>query len=143
VIVLDTSVLYALLDASDALHRRAADWYAGVEDELVTTPLVLAEVDHLAATRGGDRAVRALRRDVRAGAYAIEWWPAAATVIADTADRYLDLGVGMTDASLVVLADRVETIDIATFDERHFRAMRPLRGQPAFRLLPFDARGTS
>ena len=34
---------------------------------------------------------------------------------------------------------RYGTIDIATLDERHFRAVRPLAGGKAFRLLPADA----
>ncbi len=138
-IVLDTSVIYALLDADDRRHREAAEWYEGLHDELVTTPLVIAEADHLAATRGGARAAHALHDDVRSGAYLIEWWPDAAREAADLADRYADLRLGLTDASLVVLAARVQSVEVATFDERHFRVVRPLRGADAFRLLPLDA----
>ena len=138
-IVLDTSVIYALLDAADQRHAQVRDWYAGLDDDLVTTPLVLAEADHLAATRGGPRAGRALREDVRAGAYVVDWWASAAREAADVADRYADLGIGLTDGSLVALAARVGSVDIATFDERHFRALRPLSGGDSFRLLPLDA----
>jgi predicted nucleic acid-binding protein len=138
VIVLDTSVIYALLDAADARHRQAAGWYSDLRRELVTTPLVLAEADHLAATRGGPVALRALRADIRGGAYLVDWWATAARESAEVADRYGDLGIGLTDASLVVLAARTGTADIATFDERHFRAVVPLDGAPAFRLLPLD-----
>lgn len=138
-IVLDTSLIYALLDGADSRHRQALEWYERLDQELVTTPLVLAEADHLAATRGGARALRAFRDDVRAGAYLIEWWPSAAREAADLADRYADLGIGLTDASLVVLAARVGSEDIATFDERRFRVVRPLGGGAAFRLLPLDA----
>ena len=137
-IVLDTSVIYALLDASDQRHRQAFDWYDSLDDELVTTPLVLAEADHLAATRGGPRALRAFRADIRSGAYLVEWWPTAAIEAVEVADRYADLGIGLTDASLIVLAGRVGSVDIATFDERHFRAVVPLEGGDAFRLLPLD-----
>jgi len=139
VIVLDTSVIYALLDAADDLHEQATAWYAGVDDELVTTPLVLAEADHLAMARAGEVAVKALRGDIRAGAYRADWWPTAATEAADIADRYGSLGIGLTDASLVALAARVETVDIATFDERHFRVVVPVANGDAFRLLPLDA----
>jgi predicted nucleic acid-binding protein len=45
--------------------------------------------------------------------------------------------IGLPDASLVVLAERVETLDIATFDER-FRSIRPTWGGGSFRLLPLD-----
>lgn len=137
-IVLDTSVIYALLDAADARHHQAVGWYSGLTQELVTTPLVLAEADQLALTRGGPVALRALRADIRDGAYLVDWWPSAAREAAQVADRYADLGIGLTDASLVVLAARVGSTDIATFDERHFRAIVPLRGAPAFRLLPLD-----
>ena len=41
----------------------------------------------------------------------------------------------MTDASLVVLADRYRTTRIATYDRRHFITMRGLDGRP-FELLP-------
>ncbi len=137
-IVLDTAVIYALLDAADQRHRQALDWYDKLDDELVTTPLVLAEADHLAATRGGARAARAFRADVAAGAYLVDWWPAAAREAAAIADQYAALGLGLTDASLVALASRVGTVDIATFDQRHFRAVKPLGGGDAFRLLPLD-----
>jgi len=139
VIVLDTSVIYALLDAADSRHREAVAWYERLDAELVTTPLVLAEADHLAATRGGARAVRGFREDVRAGAYLVEWWPSAARESAELADRYADSGIGLTDASLVALAGRVGSLDVATFDEQHFRVLRPVQGGAAFRLLPLDA----
>jgi uncharacterized protein len=138
VIVLDTAVIYALLDAADERHHEALDWYNKLDDELVTTPLVLAEAAHLAATRGGARAARAFRADVAAGAYLVDWWPTAAREAAAIADQYAGLGLGLTDASLVALASRIGTVDIATFDQRHFRAVKPLGGGDAFRLLPLD-----
>ncbi len=138
-IVLDTSAIYALLDRRDRHHREAVAWYRTVEEELATTPLVLAEADHLASTRAGPEAARAFRRDVRAGAYVVEWWPEAPGVCVEIAERYADLGIGLADASLVALADRLGTDRVATFDERHFRALRPLRGADRFRLLPADA----
>jgi predicted nucleic acid-binding protein len=49
-----------------------------------------------------------------------------------------DLGIGLTEASLVLLAARIGSVDVATFDERHFRAVRPLGVADAFRLLPLD-----
>src|SRR5664280_2640498 len=50
---------------------------------------------------------------------------------------YGDLGIGLADASLVVLAARTATRLLLTLDERHFRAVRPQQGG-AFRLLPAD-----
>jgi predicted nucleic acid-binding protein len=139
VIVFDTSVMYALLDARDRRHPECAAWYETVREEIATTPLVLAEVDHLTATRAGERALRAFRADLNAGAYAVEWWANALSECVELAEQYADLGLSLADASLVALAARVETTRIATLDERHFRTLRPVSGESAFRLLPVDA----
>ena len=61
------------------------------------------------------------------------------TAAVRVAARYADMNLGLTDASLVVLAERLAVTDIATLDERHFRAVRPLSGPAAFRLLPSDS----
>lgn len=137
-IVLDTSVVYALLDRRDGRHQEAVTWYPSVDDELVTSPLVVAEVDYL-VRRAGLRGSASWRREVASGSFLIEWWPGIVDTMVDVADRYGDLGISLTDASLVALAARLDTTGIATFDERHFRAMSPLTGEPAFTLLPADA----
>ena len=53
-------------------------------------------------------------------------------------ERYADLGLGLADASNVVLANRYDTLDVLTLDERHFRVLRGPHDRP-FRLLPADA----
>lgn len=137
-IVIDTSVIYALMDGADQRHEEAFSWYSNMEDELATTPLVLAEVDHLAGTRAGIEAQRSFRADLVSGAYLIEWWKAAARESADIANLYADSFLSLTDASLVALAARIGTDSVATFDERQFRMVRPLTGAGAFKLLPAD-----
>ena len=137
-IVVDTSFVYALLDRRDSRHAQAVGWYERVDAELVTTPLVVAEVDHLAGTRAGAPAQRAFRHDLAAGAYFVDWWPTAPVEIVEIAERHGGLSLSLTDASLVALAGRVGTTTVATFDERHFRAVRPLTGAAAFSVLPAD-----
>jgi len=58
-------------------------------------------------------------------------------VIADLERRCEDLDVELADLSLVVAAQQHGTRRVLTFDERHFRALRPLRGD-RFTLLPGD-----
>jgi uncharacterized protein len=139
VIVVDTSIVVAYMNAADDYHAAVAGWLDGTDDDLSTTPLIIAEVDHLVGARGGPTARRALHRDLAAGAYMVEWWPGAIAAVVKIAERYADTGLGLADASLVALAERLGTIDIATLDERLFRAVRPLAGGKAFRLLPADA----
>ncbi len=55
--------------------------------------------------------------------------------MAELAERYADLGLGGTDASLVALAERLGLTTLATFDRRHFTVVRPTH-TPSFTLLP-------
>ena len=137
-IVVDTSAIIAYMNRTDAQHEPVSAWLEGEVDDLATTPLVVAEVDHLIAARGGRAALSALRADLAAGAYLVEWWSGAIASAVAIAERYADSGVGLVDASLVALAERLQTVSIATLDERHFRAVRPLAGGDAFQLLPGD-----
>jgi predicted nucleic acid-binding protein len=131
-VILDTGVVVALYDADDEHHAVARDWYPTCDDDLVTTPLALAEMDHL-ATRAG--AGTTLLDDLDAGAFTIRWWADAAAETVAVARRHPH--VGLTDASLVALAARLRTTRIATFDLRHFRALTTPDGEP-FTVLPAD-----
>ncbi len=138
-IVIDSSAILAYMNSQDTHHGVVRTWLEGEQRPLVTTPMVVAEVDHLVSSRGGAAAAAAWRADLAAGAYIVEWWPAALPAAVRVADRYATMNLGLTDASLVVLAERLAVVDVATLDERHFRAVRPLAGALAFRLLPADA----
>jgi predicted nucleic acid-binding protein len=83
-------------------------------------------------------AAAALLGEVGRGAYDLE--PFTRQDVAEAASvagRYASLGIGLADASIVVLARRWSTSDILTLDERHFRALTGPGGAP-FRLLPVD-----
>jgi predicted nucleic acid-binding protein len=60
-----------------------------------------------------------------------EEWPAIASLV----EKYGDFPLGATDASVVVLAERLGTDLLITLDRRHFSAIRMSNGRP-FRLLP-------
>lgn len=139
-IVLDTSVVLALMEEDEKHHERVREWMESVSDGLCTTPLVLAELDYLVPKQGGAVAARALRASFESGAYAVEWWRSALQETIEIARRYESIDLGLTDASLIALAAYLGTTRIATLDERHFRAVRPLGGDDAhFVLLPADA----
>lgn len=138
-IVLDTGGLYAALDANEALHGRTVAALVAATPPRVLSPFVLAELDYLVATRVGHKTQMALLDEVTQGAYQLE--PFSAEDVSDARrimERYADLRIGLTDASVVVLARRHRTLDLLCTDERHFRALRGTEGRP-FRLLPYDA----
>lgn len=137
-IVLDTSGLLAAIDASQHDHHRAREALLAIEPPWLLSPFVLAELDYLLATRVGQWAERALLAEVGRGVYRLEGFDSDDIVAAEKViTRYLDLNVGLADASLVVLANRYGIAELLTLDERHFRAMRR-RGGGRFRLLPAD-----
>ena len=106
---------------------------------LIVSPLVLAELDYLTARLAGVDAEPALLAELSSGAYELAQFGLDDLVRARTVvERYRDLPLRLTDASLVVLADRYGTDTIATLDERHFRVVRALSGGP-LRVLPADA----
>jgi uncharacterized protein len=139
VILLDTSGLLAALDGSETHHRAAAAALRAAGPPRLLSPFVLAELDYLLSTRVSGAVARTLLDEVAAGAYELEPFAAADVAAAgEVIDRFGDLGLGLADASIVVLADRHGTTDVLTLDERHFRALRASDDRP-FRLLPADA----
>ena len=66
-IVVDTSIIVAYMNAADDHHEAVAAWLDDTDDDLATTPLIVAEVDHLVAAHGAPAALRALRADLLAG----------------------------------------------------------------------------
>ena len=136
-IAVDTSVVVAFMNRRDDDHERVAVWMETLREDLFTTPLIIAEIDHLVSNAGGREAAVAFYEDLASGAYAVEWWPEAVAETVKAATEHQ--GLGLSDASLLTLASRLGTTRVATLDERHFRAVRPLTGEAAFVLLPADA----
>jgi predicted nucleic acid-binding protein len=136
VIIADTSGLLALYNQREPAHATIARVIAKSSELLVVSPYVVAELDYLAATRLGVDAELLILRELASGAYELP------TLVADdlnrcasVIERYHDQVVGVTDASLVVLAHRYRTRTILTLDHRHFDVLRPIDGG-RFKLVP-------
>jgi predicted nucleic acid-binding protein len=136
-LIVDAGVLYVAADSADANHRICRELLVGWSGELVVSSFTAAEADYLILKRLGLEAELLFVEDL-AGAYAVESLDRAGLERAgQVCARYADLELGLADASMVVLAERWATTTLATFDERHFRAVEPLSGG-SFRLLPAD-----
>lgn len=53
----------------------------------------------------------------------------------DLIERYADLGLGLTDASVIAIAEDLGITNLATLNHRDFRVVRPTHTD-AFTLLP-------
>lgn len=131
-----------MLSALIADQRRHDDCRRVLEDHegrRILSPFVVAEIDYHLLKWGGVAAETQFLEEVERGAYDLAVFDAddfgrALSIV----HKYADLAIGLADASIVVLAGRFGTNRVLTTDERHFRALRTLDGQP-FRLLPADA----
>jgi predicted nucleic acid-binding protein len=138
-ILLDTSGLLAVFDRAARVHEQARVAFEHESSPLVVSPFVLAELDYLAKDRLGTQQELQILAELASGAYELPMFDKDDLVQArEIVQRYSDLGIGLTDASLVVLAGRYGTERILTLDERHFRALRAPHGKP-FTLLPADS----
>lgn len=135
-LIVDASVLVAVADASSRSHDRCVRTLLAASRPLVVPALVLAEAAYLIGSRFGPRAEIEQVKRVDAGDFMVEpplvsdW-----SRIVQLMETYRDLPLGAADASVVVLAERKDSVEIATLDRRHFSVVRP-RHAPAFRLLP-------
>jgi len=136
VIVADTSGLLALFNRREPRHEDARRVVEAESQPLIVSPFVVAELDYLVATRIGVEAELEVLTELSGGAYhlaPIQEDDLRATVA--TIGRYRDQEIGVTDASIIVLAARHRTRSVLTLDHRHFSVLRPL-DDGRFRLLP-------
>jgi uncharacterized protein len=139
VIILDTSGLVAAYGQDQARGNDVREVLHGDAGPLVLSPFVLAELDYMIVSRLGVPAEQDMLQDVAAGVYRLaEFTQQDVAQARSVVAKYADLKIGLTDASIVVLAARHATTRVLTLDLRHFRAVRPLQGG-SFTILPDDA----
>ncbi len=135
-IVADTSAMLALLNANDAHHEALVRWYDADGEDWILPWAILPELDYLLGTRATSAAQMTFMDDVAEGRYVVEWNATGdmrrATALAK---RYRSLSLGLVDAVVMTVAERLHADAIATLDLRHFGAVK-LATEPL--LLPRD-----
>ncbi|MGA0121696.1 MAG: PIN domain-containing protein [Gaiellales bacterium] len=129
--VVDTSALLAYFDRGSERHLDVQMLIEAERGPLAVSPLVLAEVDHLVRRRFGERAADGALREIGGGAYDIAGFSAddlrrALAVL----ERYPDRRLGLTDAALLALAERIGANTIFTLDRRDFDGLARADGTP-------------
>ena len=138
-ILVDTSGLLAALFPGQRRHESCAAVLRQEPGPFLLSPFVLAEVDCLLIRYADVDARLAFFDEVSRGAYLLEEFDAEDVRDArELIHRHREIDLGLTDASINVLAVRHRTHDILTLDERRFGALPGPRGR-GFRLLPRDA----
>lgn len=127
--IVDTSAMLAFFDRNEPDHAAVTRVILESDEPLVVPPYVVAELDYLVAARHGVAAELTVLAELAGGAWELPGFDADDLGLTrKIVDQYSDQDVGVADASIVVLADRVGTRIIATLDRRHFEVLRPLSG---------------
>ncbi len=134
-LLIDTNVLLAAADTSAPEHLRCAALLDERTDLLVTTQ-VAVECSWMIESRLGPSAEAAFVASIATGELErIDLtgtdWVRCAELIA----TYADLGLGLVDASIVAVAERLQLATIATMNHRDFTVVRPAHVD-AFELIP-------
>jgi predicted nucleic acid-binding protein len=135
-LVLDTGPLLAALDAADPDHAPCAALLADAREDLTVPTLVLAELDYWCQRRLGAEVWLAFLDDLLAGAYRAESpTPADLARCREIQAQYAEHSLGVVDASVLALLERLGENKLATLDHRHFAMVRPSHAE-ALELLP-------
>jgi hypothetical protein len=135
-LVADTGVLYAALDANDPDHAACAALIDETGEQVVIPVLVLFELDYWLRKFATKDTWLAFAEDTAAGLYVV--YPLDGQTLlrcAQLQQRYSDLPLDVTDASVFVTCELLGERKVATLDHRDFGVFRTQAGQ-ALELLP-------
>ena len=138
-IVCDTGPIVAAALTDDRRHHECVELFTGLH--LARRPLlvpgtVVAEVGYLLARNAGARVESLFLEALADGDFqAVDLRPTDYRRAAELVQRYSDLPLGTTDATVIALAERFGVSEVATLDRRHFTVVRPSH-IPALTLLP-------
>ena len=135
-LIVDTGPLFAAMDRRDPDHLACRDLIESTTEPLVVPAPVMVEVEWLSSSRLGPAAFDAVLASVEDGGLTVrdldrDDWARVRSLCA----TYVDLPLGLVDASVVVTAERLDEQVIASLDRRHFSVVRPLH-VPSLGLVP-------
>jgi uncharacterized protein len=133
-LLLDTGPLVALLDASERRHADCASTLSAWRGAVVTTEAVVTEAAYLLSSAGGDGTLP-IQFCLRGGATMKAWTDARTDRAGSLMRKYRDVPMDYADATLVALAEELDTPNVFTLDLRGFRTYR-WKTRRAFKIYP-------
>ena len=133
-LVLDTGALVSILDRSQREHRECRRTFEAWAGPVVSTEAVLTEASHLlSSTRGGITAC--VDFFLSGGAILVPTGLATLRRARALIQKYVDRQMDFADATLVALAEDLDTDLVFTTDRTDFTVYR-LNGRRPFTILP-------
>lgn len=133
-LIIDTGAIVALLDRSEARHEDCVRVLEGHAGPLLSTEPVLTEALHLL---GFDRRAQeaCLQFFLRGAVSLVPTGLASLERAGRLMEKYKDIPMDYADATLVVLAEDLETERVFTLDRRGFTVFR-WKGGRSFEVVP-------
>jgi predicted nucleic acid-binding protein len=133
-LLLDTGALVSLLDRSQKRHAAFATFFGEWRRAVVSTEAALTEATHLmGGLAGGRRAC--LDFFLSGGALLVPPTTSSLRRARELVSQYADLPMDHADATLVVLAEELDTRTVLTTDHKDFGGYR-IRGRRRFEIVP-------
>ena len=132
--IVDSGVLYALFDRGDDWHDKSVAFFKSHPHDAVVPVTILGEVAYMVEAKLQGNAPRALVEWLARGQVQLEGLlPQDLRRMSLLMSRHPE--IGLVDASVAVIAERLSTDTIATTDRRHFSAIKPIHVE-RFTLVP-------
>jgi predicted nucleic acid-binding protein len=125
-----------MIDAEGVRHGEVRAYIRATREVLLVPITVLPEADYLLTRSFGGHIALAMLQSVARGEFELEnLTNADFNRSIELVEQYADSDIGLADASLVAIAERLRITRVLTLDHRHFRMFRP-KHCPAFELVP-------
>lgn len=134
--IIDTGVLYALVDTADPFHDECVTAVRSEPETIIVPTAALPDVCHYIGSRlGAQREATFLRHLVDSDWRVEELTPADLAAMVGLLAEHAEAGLGFVKAAVAVIAERMGTRRIYTLDRHQFELIRP-NGADGFELLP-------
>ncbi len=135
-VVVDTGIIYALADRRDAWHQRAVAWLGSFKGRLVVPVTVIPEACYLLNTHLFPDAEATFVRSLVNGELKLEQvYEADMARALEILTTYASANIGLVDATVVAVAERLKASTVLTTDRHHFSMIRP-KHRDRFLLAP-------
>jgi predicted nucleic acid-binding protein len=137
-VIADSGGVYAIYDGGDEHHERVSSFLRTHRPTIFIPAPLLGELGYMLAEWLGEPAVVQFLKDLQDGAYTlIDLTRNDIQVALAVLTKHPRLKLGLCDASVVAVAQRLLINQILTVDRKHFRIVKNAKGK-AFELLPWD-----
>lgn len=135
-LIVDAGPLVAYLNRNDPDHARCAALLESRTDDLLVTPYVVTEACYLVGKYvGADAEINLVEALAAGDLNQLDVTAGDLIRMTELMRQYRGFPLGVADASVIAAAERLQAGEVATLDQRHFRAVTPAH-VTALKLLP-------